>query len=172
MMDSLLSLLKRVAALKRAPKSSRGKYPASSSPYKPILLLAVLRRIQQGETHYSKNEILYIDCKRDFQSLYATLYGTTSDIDSKVVQAFWYLGTGKPRIWDLSPKAGMETDLAILTASRAQIKTAPKLNRLVSSARFTAADWFLLQDVDVQQALISFLIFEHFVDVRHAVERL
>lgn len=169
-MDHLLDLLKRVASLKRAPRTSRGQYPASQSPYKPLLLLTVLRRIQQNREPYVSNTITYAACSQDFSTLYSRLYGDSSELESKVTQPFWYLGTGKPKMWELVAKPGMEEELRQLATSRAQIKTAPKLTGLVDSARFADDDWHLLCDADVQKALISFLISEHFADIRHEID--
>ena len=169
-MDGLLDLLKRVAALKRAPRTSKGKYPAPESPYKPILLLAVLKRIQQGTPPYSENRITYDACLRDFTKLYSRLYGDTNEMDPKVVQAFWYLATGKPKIWSLIPQQGMAAALRTSADTHEQIKTSGKLNSLVASGAFDPGDWSLVNDPDVQQALISFLISGHFPDVRHEVE--
>lgn len=83
-MDGLLDLLKRIAALQRAPKTRKGKYPASKSPYKPLLLLAVLRRVQQDKAPYCQNKILYSDCLRDFTALYSRLYGNGAKTDVMV----------------------------------------------------------------------------------------
>jgi len=168
-MDGLLDLLKRVAELKRAPKTSKGKYPALKSPYKPILLLTVLRRIQQGRQPYVTNTIEFDACFQDFAALYARLYGESSNIESKVTQAFWYLGSGKPKMWQLCAKPGMQETLDTLVSSHAQVKTAGKLTKLIEVAKFADSDWALLSDTDVQQALISFLISEHFPDVRREV---
>lgn len=171
-MDGLFDLLKRVAALKRAPKTRKGKYPASRSPYKPVLLLAVLRRIQQGKDPYAGNKITYEECAKDFTDLYSRLYGERHSMDSKVTQAFWYLGTGKPKIWSLRAKADRDGDLKRLEAARAQIKTARKLNELVDSAHFSDADWNLIKDSDVQQALISFVMSGHFPDLNRELAHL
>jgi len=169
-MDGLLDLLKRVGALKRAPRTSKGRYPALESPYKPILLLVALKRIQQDTSPYSQNRITYDACLRDFTKLYSRLYGDAGEMEPKVVQAFWYLATGKPRIWSLIPRPGMATTLKMAADAHEQIKTSGKLNRLVEAAAFDTSDWDLLNDSDVQQALISFLISGHFPDVRHEVE--
>lgn len=171
-MDGLLDFLKRVGALRRAPRTSKGKYPALESPYKPILLLVVLKRIQEGAAPYSKNQITYDACLRDFTTLYSRLSGDTGEMEPKVVQAFWYLATGAPRIWSLTPRPEMATTLKTASEAREQIKSSGKLNKLVAFAAFENGDWNLLNDSDVQQALISFLISEHFPDVRHEVELL
>lgn len=70
------------------------------------------------------------------------------------------------------PKPEMEDELSRLASGGAQIKSAPKLNRLVESAAFAKEDWKLISDGDVQRALISFLIAEHFVDLRRQIESL
>jgi predicted restriction endonuclease len=171
-LDTFFQLLKRFAALRRAPKTSKGRYHASTSPYKPILLLTVLRRIQQGRQPYAQNKIDYDTCEQDFQILYSRLYGETENMGPKVAQAYWYLGSGSPQIWTLMPKIGRETELSNLIAEHAQIKTPTKLKKFVAIATFTQCDWILLNDQDVQRALIHFLISEHFADVRREIETL
>lgn len=170
--DTLFAILKRFAALRRAPKTSKGKYHAPTSPYKPILLLTVLRRIQQGRNPYAQNRIDYDTCEQDFRILYSRLYGETEDVGPKVAQAYWYLGSGSPRIWTLQPKAGKEAELSKLVAEHAQIKTPTKLKTFVSMASFTENDWNVLVDEDVQRALIYFLLSEHFADIRREIETL
>jgi predicted restriction endonuclease len=75
-------------------------------------------------------------------------------------------------MWELVPQQGQEDELITLTNEKTQIKSAPKLNSLVALARFSPSDWQLLQDSDVQKALISFLIAEQFTDVRRELGRL
>ncbi len=169
----LLALLKKISALERAPKTSKGDYPAAQSPYKPILLLTVLWRIQQNAPHFSENTLRFDLCCKDFEKLYSSLYGPPSSaIGGMATQAFWYLGSGKPRIWELVPNEGQSESLRVAQAEKLQVKTASKLNQMVASARFADPDWALLQDSDVQQSLISFLISRHFTDVRRELERL
>jgi|SRR6185437_10928094 len=168
----LYDLLKRIAALKRAPKTRKGRYHAARSPYKPVLLLTVLRRMQQGKAPYASNRINFEVCIQDFHLLYSRLFGEPEEIESKVTQAFWYLGSGSPKLWALSSKSGQERQLQALIAQHAQIKSAGKLKKLVEFASFSEVDWALLADSDVQQALIAFLISEHFADVRHEIDRL
>ena len=168
----LYDLLKRIAALKRAPKTKRGRYHAGRSPYKPVLLLTVLRRIQQGRKPYASNRITFEACVSDFRMLYSRLFGEPEEIETKVTQAFWYLGSGSPKLWDLSSKPGRDDELQVLIDEHAQIKTSGELNKLVEFASFGETDWALLVDEDVQQALTSFLISQHFPDVRQEIERL
>jgi predicted restriction endonuclease len=165
-LDHLYDLLKRISALERAPQTSIGKYPAPRSPYKPVLLLTVLRRIDQPTTPASSNRILFDDCERDFKQLYCGLFGGSDDVATKVTQAFWYLGSGSPRIWTFVPQPGKSEELDSLVTSKAQIKSAPKLRGLIAEAQFLEEDWALLRDSDVRKALKAFLMSEHFTDVR------
>jgi hypothetical protein len=171
-MDHLFQLLKHLASLERAPRTIKGDYPAPRSPYKPLLLLGVLWRIQHGYEPYSQNQISFELCMRDFSTLYARIYGDSTSMSTKATQAFWYLGTGKPRVWNLIPQPGKETEYNELSTKKVQIKTAPKLNHLIAFAQFAPQDWALLQDCDVQSALISFLIADQFTDVHRELERL
>ncbi len=168
----LYDLSKRIATLRRAPKTTKGRYHAARSPYKPVLLLTVLRRIQQGKTPYANNRMKFDVCARGFGLLYSRLFGEPEEINTKVTQAFWYLGSGSPKLWELTAKPGEEENLQLLVAQNAQIKTPGKLKHLVRFASFSEADWSLLTDPDVQEALISFLIAQHFADARQEVQRL
>lgn len=170
--DTLYDLLKRIAALKRAPKTKKGRYHAERSPYKPVLLLTVLRRVQQGREPYVSNRIYFETCTKDFQMLYSRLFGEPEEIETKVTQAFWYLGSGSPKLWNFSSKPRRDGELQALIDERAQVKTPGKLKKLVEFASFNESDWRLLADSDVQKALISFLISEHFSDVRQEIGRL
>lgn len=171
-MDNLHDLLKRIAALKRAPRTSRGDYPAQSSPYKPILLLTVLWRLQQSKEPFSRNRIEFLRCQEDFSLLYGGLFGDRSDVPTKVTQAFWYLGAGKPKMWQFVPQTTKEEELHSSIQKKIQIKTPAKLQRIIAHAQFCEQDWSLLSDRDVNKALISFLIAEHFTDVREQLSLL
>jgi predicted restriction endonuclease len=164
--DGLYDLLKRIAALKRAPKTTRGRYPAGESPYKPVLLLTVLRRIQQGKNPYALNRIDFDSCTRDFGHVYGRLFGNPEEMMPKVTQAFWYLGSGVPKIWSFVPKSGYEENLDQLMKDHAQIKSPGKLDNHIEYAYFAEEDFRLVNDGDVQEALISFLISRHFADPR------
>lgn len=171
-MDNLLDLLKRIGSLQRAPRTIKGDYPAPTSPYKPILLLATLRRIQQGTQPYASNRIEFRQCLSDFTILYSRVFGGSNEMGTRAAQAFWYLGAGKPRLWEHVPRPGSEDELRAHMDQKVQIKSVRKLDNLVAFARFTPEHWSLLTDADVQQALISFLIAEQFTDVRRELERL
>ena len=80
--DRLLELIRRIATLKRAPKTSKARFPASRAPYKPILL-TVLRRLQQRRKPYADNVITFDECQRDFGTLYAGLFGTDSALGTE-----------------------------------------------------------------------------------------
>ena len=171
-MDALLTLLKDIGSLQRAPRTVKGDYPAPRSPYKPIMLLVVLRRVQQGIKPYSENRLGYEACLRDFSALYSKLYGSASELSVKATQAFWYLGAGKPKIWNHVAQPGMEQDLAVSLDKKTQVKSQRKLTKLVKFAQFSPENWALIADPDVQRALIAFLIAEQFTDVRRELELL
>jgi predicted restriction endonuclease len=170
--DSCLSFLKRVAQLQRAPNTKRATYVGPGSPYKPLLLLVVIRRIQQGHAPYINNRITYPVCLRDFSALYSKVYGDSSNMEAKVAQPFWNFAGGKPKLWELVAKPGMEGELSKLLSSRVQIKTGARVKSVVEAARFTEEDWRLLCDADVQQALISFILAAYFTDVKRELETL
>jgi predicted restriction endonuclease len=167
-MDGLLDLLHRVAALVRAPTTVKGQYTAPQAPYKPLLLLVVLRRIEQHQAPYARNHITFAACLRDFEKLYTRLYGRRDDLESQVVQPFWRLGVGRPVLWHFIPQPGKAAELEDLVSApkKKEIKTRGVLEDVVKAAQFSERDWALLSDRDVQHALIAFLISRHFPDVR------
>ena len=169
-MDNLLALLKSISSLERAPQTVRADYPAPRSPYKPILLLTTFRRIQQGREPFIGNRIGFQECLRDFSTLYSRVFGDSSDMETKATQAFWYLGAGKPRIWQHVAKPGMDEQLQTCIKGKVQIKSMTKLTSLVDYARFPEDAWTLLADSDVQKALIAFLISEQFTDIKKEIE--
>ena len=171
-MDNLLGLLKNIGSLERAPQTVRAGYPAPRSPYKPIMLLTTLRRLQQGKQPFIENRISFQESLNDFSVLYSKVYGESSDMETKATQAFWYLGAGKPRIWQHVAMPGMDDQLLKCISERVQIKTMTKLTKMVDYARFPEETWPLVVDSDVQKALIAFLISEQFTDVRREIDLL
>jgi hypothetical protein len=75
------------------------------------LLLIVLRRIQQHRKPYVDNRIDLESCAKDFGQLYSRLFGGPEEVAPKVVQAFWYLGSGVPKMWVFTAKRGGEEEL-------------------------------------------------------------
>lgn len=69
-------------------------------------------------------------------------------------------------MWKLVPQQEKDQELLSCIEEKVQIKSSPKLQSLVAFAEFSARDWELLCDGDVRKALLSFLISEHFTDVR------
>jgi hypothetical protein len=136
------------------------------------MLLVTLRRIQQARAPYAENRMVYNVCEKDFGELYCRLFSDSNDIGTKASQAYWYLGSGSPKMWTLVPAVGAEESLGTHLSSKKQVKNASKLAQLVSLAHFSEVDWKLLSDTDVQNALMAFLISEHFPDIRRQIQEL
>lgn len=163
--------LKNIRSLRRAPPTVKAPFPEPGSPYKPILLLTVLRRIQKRDPAYIKNGFTCNDCKKDFLKVYQGLYGTPEKgIEFRIVQAFWYLGTGKPKIWELSPKNGFAEKLEQKTGK--QLRSVNELNKLVKNAHFRTEDWEFLKDPIILEIVIPFIIKTHFPDLGRLLEDL
>jgi hypothetical protein len=75
-------------------------------------------------------------------------------------------------MWTLVPAVGAEESLGTHISAKKQVKNASKLAQLVSLAHFSEVDWKLLTDTDVQNALMAFLISEHFPDIRRQIQEL
>jgi hypothetical protein len=96
-----------------------------------------------------------------YQSAYPAHPMTSLELEAKLVQPFWYLGAGTPRLWRLVPQTGMTGELKQTIAARPQIKTASALNRLVDYAELASEDYNFLRDPIVAEFLLYFLSGKH-----------
>ena len=174
-MTSLLDYLNRIRPdnLKVAPARADTKpYPLrGKSPYKPMLLLAVLQAIRDGDAPFTRGIIEIADCRGRFESLYTSLAGDSriGDLDVQLSQPFWYFGAGVPRIWTLVPREGRESELKRAIAAGTQVKSVGKLDSLVSCAELSASDLNLLSNDVANTAISAFVIRTYFTGIETEV---
>lgn len=77
-------------------------------------------------------------------------------------QAFWYLGTGVPRVWDFVAQDAKLLDLKAAIAAGKQIKSKRQLMSLVALAEFNSSDLDLLNDKLANDAIKCFLVRKYF----------
>ena len=174
-MTDLLGYLNRLTPkrFKIAPARSDTKpYPGGGdSPYKPILLFVVLQSIQNRDRAFCRGIIEFDKCRDRFSSLYKAIYSEVEipDLESKVVQPFWYFGAGVPRIWDFVAQHEMTVPLKNAIAKGTQIKTLPKLQNLVAMAEINSNDLDLLNNEVAATAIRSYLISTYFMGMESQV---
>lgn len=174
-MTDLLEYLNKLSpqSLKVAPRRRDTKpFPLGGNAiYKPALLLVVFQLIQKGNKGFSQGSIDYPTCRDNFYIVLQAVSGGSAidGLDAKAVQPFWYLGAGKPRIWTFIPQDGMTLHLKELIANGTQIKTRPKLEKVVSRATIDPNDLELFRNNVANAALRSYLIATYFPSVETRV---
>jgi hypothetical protein len=167
----LLSYLKRIETIKRAPSRSDApgaNFGKSGSPYKLILLLVIVRSLREPrKSPFKTGRIDYDDCIGPFFELHSELIQDTSNThrdEQIVVQPFWNFATGVPQLWDITPVDGKAMELTELLSRRPklQVKTPKKLKNLIAYAEIPAADLALLTDKTANRAIEHFILNEYF----------
>lgn len=170
-MTDLLSYLKRIEGIKRAPSRSDApgaQFGIGGSPYKLILLLVIVRSLrEQSKSPFITGTVDYKDCIGPFFELHSELTKGTSNthLDEQiVVQPFWNFGVGSPQLWDLVPASGKSVELAERLSKRPkiQVKTPKKLQDLVAHAVISADDLVLLNDPTANRSIEHFILGEYF----------
>lgn len=170
-MTDLLSFLRRIdkSSLRRAPKvkgKAGANFQTGASPYKPVLLLAIIGNLNSKGSPFSRGIVRFEDCEEPFFKTYNSLLKPLKASEmkiEKVVQPFWYFGTGAPRVWTLNPAEGKGSELRSTIQSGVQIKTRQKLDALVDSAEFSLSDMQLLADPVANRAIEAFILNEYFL---------
>ena len=170
-MIDLLTYLKRIETIKRAPSRSDApgaNFGKSGSPYKLILLLVIVRSLREpSKSPFKTGRIDYDDVVGPFFEFHSELTQGTSNThrDEQIVaQPFWNLGAGSPPLWDLVPVKGKPVELSELLSKRPklQVKTPKKLKKLVAYAEISTADLTLLTDHTANRAVEHFILSEYF----------
>jgi hypothetical protein len=174
-MTDLLAYLNRIAPknLRVAPaRSDTRPFPGGgNSPYKQILLLVVLQMIRKRDKGFSRGLVDFNVCGEEFAKLVEALYddGPELNMESMVVQPYWYFGAGVPRLWDLVPQDGRSIELKQAIASGTQIKTRSKLERLVALAEIKSSDLDLLNDDTANAAIRGYVVSTYFQGIESHV---
>jgi len=123
------------------------------------MILSFIRGFHaQGK--FKKGIIQYEEISPIFEELLALV---TEQVDGAKlgVQPFWRLGAGQPKIWELRPAKNSSDDLVRAMLDSENVRTEPALNRLVSYAEFSTADFEVLADELGARTVLRFLIGEY-----------
>lgn len=140
-------ILRKLASLKRAP--GRGDLHGMKAPHKPLLLLALLSRIESGKTVH--NRFLYDDLKSVFDALWHR-FGWNSP--TKSAYPFWYLAS--EGFWTLQGKDGP------LSIAGWKVPGDVILDREVRYGEFSDEAWLVLQDPATRRRAMDFLVETYF----------
>lgn len=163
-MNQLYSFLSRIEKrrLRTAPYTVRATWGESSSPYKVIMIAALLMGFKKKNF---KNGIITLDQIRPFYEKIGKLL--VSDFkckDPQVIQPFWYLGAGQPKIWNLIPVEGSSGKLIQAILKGKQVKSPGVFSDLVAGAELTTPDFDLLSDPIGARCVARFLAGEYLAD--------
>ena len=169
----LLALLKTIDQFRRAPGTPKAPYPKRSSPYQPVLMLAIVRRFQNSKVPVTTPVIQYEDCKEEFRTIYESLLTQIDEakFGPMVTQPFWVFGSGRsiPNIWNLRPRAGKGEELGkVMETGRDPLKTESRLVQLVEHAELVDGLLDVLNDSVARQVINRFVCDRYFPDP-HAV---
>lgn len=161
-MDNLLSFLSRIqkTTLRTAPYTARATWATGSrSPYKVIMISALIRGLKKGQF---KNGIVTLNSIRPhYEHIASILMPRAAVSDPMVVQPFWYLGAGQPKVWSLIPAEGSADELVKAVINRKQIKTLGILSGMISGAEISTADYELLNDPLCSRTIARFIAGEY-----------
>jgi hypothetical protein len=158
-MTDLLHFINRIepAGLRRAPLTVKSTWEGGESPYKVLLLISIILAMHRQKA-FRGGIVYYNDCLPLFKEVYSILYGIRSEgIEHKIVQPFWYFGSGRPRIWRLVAQEGKVSELNRAIAQKKQLTTEKMLKGLVQCAEIDAGDHDLLHNSTAARAIIFFL---------------
>ena len=132
------------------------------SPYKVIMIAAFILGRQKKAF---KNGLVTIESIKPFYEKIASVLMPGSEVtDPMVVQPFWYLGAGQPKIWSLIPSEGASDNLVQAMLMRKQIKDLSSLRKLVSGAELSTPDFELLSDPLGARTVTRFLAGEYLAE--------
>ena len=164
-MVNLHSYLAKISKIHRAPRVDANEpFPmGGESPYKPALLLVVLEGISQEVSPFVEGRFTLQDCVPGLKFIFTALdvNGTLDPkkFDAMSAQPFWYLGAGKPKVFDLKACCGKADELSEATSSPIkQIKSQGTLSKLVECAIIPAADLELITQDVANMAIRGFLV--------------
>ncbi|EED31300.1 hypothetical protein NOR53_2595 [gamma proteobacterium NOR5-3] len=133
------------------------------------MLLVIFFRVLERHPKFLQSKLYFDDLEATFLKVYTELFPSSSHKvgESQAVQAFWKLGAGSPKLVLFNSPFGAELELESEMKKSAghQVKSKPKLARLVEFAHFGLGDWELVQNPINTEAIVSFLLASHFSDI-------
>ncbi|WP_193211137.1 hypothetical protein [Luteolibacter marinus] len=164
-MNQLYSFLSRVerGRLKVAPWTSKSTWPEGRSPYKVIMISAFIRGIHAAKA-FKNGLVTPAEITPFFKEVAEIVMPESEVSDGMIVQPFWRLGAGQPKIWNLIPAEGAGDVLIAAILDRRNVRTLPELSRFVCCAELSTPDYELLSDPLGARAVARFLAGEYLDD--------
>ncbi|MCY3743486.1 MAG: HNH endonuclease [Candidatus Poribacteria bacterium] len=132
-----------------------------AAPNKPILLLAIVELIEQGQIRENK-----VSPSPDLFEIFMKYWSIVTDRKPNLALPFFHLKS--EGFWHLQANAGYETALKVAT----QIKTVSRLREIVSSASFDDELFLLLTNTHDREVIRQTLIDTYFTDFKADIESL
>ena len=132
-----------------------------AAPNKPLLLLAIVELIEQGQI--SKNKVTP---SPDLFEIFMKYWLIITDRRPNLALPFFHLKSDG--FWHLHANAGYETALKVTT----QIKTVSRLREIVASASFDDELFLLLTNTHDREVIRQTLIDTYFADFKADIESL
>jgi len=162
-MTDLLHFINRISprGLHRAPFTIKSTWVSGESPYKVILLLSVMLAMHRDKVART-GLVHYLDCARVFKEVYSIVFpNADSDWEPKIVQPYWYFGSGRPRLWRLIPQEGQAHALIQAISAKKQVTNEKTLCTLVECGELDGGDCDLLQDPLAAKVIFAYLAAEY-----------
>ncbi len=131
------------------------------APNKPVLLLAIVELIEQGQISENK-----VTPSPDLFEIFMKYWSIITDRRPNLALPFFHLKSDG--FWHLHANAGYETALKVTT----QIKTVSRLREIVASASFDDELFLLLTNNHDREVIRQTLIDTHFADFKVGIESL
>ena len=132
-----------------------------AAPNKPLLLLAIVELIEQGQISENK-----VTPSPDLFEIFMKYWSTITDRRPNLALPFFHLKSDG--FWHLHANAGYETALRVTT----QIKTVSRLREIVAYANFDDELFLLLTNTHDREVIRQTLIDTYFADFKADIESL
>ena len=132
-----------------------------AAPNKPLLLLAVIELIEQGQI--PENRIIL---SPDLAEAFLKYWTKVTDRKPNIAMPFFHLKS--EGFWYLHANPGYETALSVAS----QLKTASRIREVIASASFDDELFFLLTNAHDREVIRQTLIDTYFTDFKTDIESL
>ena len=132
-----------------------------TAPNKPVLLLAIIELIEQGQIRENK-----VSPSPDLFEIFMKYWSIVTDRKPNLALPFFHLKSDG--FWHLHANTGYETALSVVT----QIKTVPRLREIISHAGFDDEFFYLLTNTRDREVIRQTLIDTYFTDFKQEIENL
>ncbi|MCY3552141.1 MAG: HNH endonuclease [Candidatus Poribacteria bacterium] len=132
-----------------------------AAPNKPLLLLAIIELIEQGQI--PENRIVL---SPDLAEAFLKYWTKVTDRKPNIAMPFFHLKS--EGFWHLHANSGYETALSVAS----QLKTASRIREVIASASFDDELFFLLTNAHDREVIRQTLIDTYFTDFKTGIESL